>query len=354
VNHLKRLAGQFRCYPFWSQLLITIGSVLVLVMIWSACGAGNRSPSFPPPIEKPRLELPSRNGPVLALAFSPSGNNLASGTSDRVARIWDPSKGVVIQAMKGHLGIVTCIAFSSDGRILVTGSTDKTIKLWDIAKGREIRTLAGHTGAIRSIAFSTDGRWLASTGDDRRISLWSIDSGEELRVLERHQDPVNAVAFSPDGNVLASASNDKTVRLWDPATGRLLRTLYGHNSRVLSVAFSPDGKLLASGGAAQVDLGPRTRTGQLILWNPLTGEEEYVFQTTFGDVRSLTFSPDNRVLANSDGFGDFTVVTSWEVSTRTLRSKWTAHRGNINTLTYSPDGQWLASGGDDGRIRLWQ
>jgi WD40 repeat protein len=130
--------------------------------------------------------------------------------------------------------------------------------------------------------------------------------------------------------------------------------LYGHNSRVLSVAFSPDGKLLASGGAAQVDLGPRTRTGQLILWNPLTGEEEYVFQTTFGDVRSLTFSPDNRVLANSDGFGDFTVVTSWEVSTRTLRSKWTAHRGNINTLTYSPDGQWLASGGDDGRIRLWQ
>ena len=226
MNHLKRLAGQFRCYPFWSQLLITIGSVLVLVMIWSACGAGNRSPSFPPPIEKPRLELPSRNGPVLALAFSPSGNNLASGTSDRVARIWDPSKGVVIQAMKGHLGIVTCIAFSSDGRILVTGSTDKTIKLWDIAKGRENRTLAGHTGAIRSIAFSTDGRWLASTCDDRRISLWSIDSGEELRVLERHQDPVNAVAFSPDGNVLASASNDKTVRLWDPATGRLLRPLW--------------------------------------------------------------------------------------------------------------------------------
>ena len=354
MSYLKRLIIPFHSYPFWSQVLITIGSVVILVVIWSACGSGyGIRPTVPPPLARPRVELRGHNGGVFALAFSSSGALLVSGTSDRMARIWDVSKGVVVQTMKGHRDTVTSVAFSPDGRILATGSGDKTVKIWDASSGAEIRTLVGHSAAVHGIAFSPDGRWVASASEDRTIRLWNAATGGEIRTLEGHRDGVNAISFSPDGNLLASASYDKTVRLWDPATGSLVRTLYGHNSPVLSVAFSPDGKLLASGGEAQVHVSPQNRTAQLRLWNPFTGRQ-YVFETIFGDVRGLAFSPDNKMLANSDGFADFSEVTSWDVTTRTLLSTRNAHRGNINTLVYSPDSQWLASGGDDGRIRLWQ
>ncbi len=65
------------------------------------------------------------------------------------------------------------MAFSPDGRLLATASTDKTARLWDPATGHCLRTLTGHTGTVHGVAFSPDGRLLAAASLDKTARLWN-------------------------------------------------------------------------------------------------------------------------------------------------------------------------------------
>jgi WD40 repeat protein len=69
---------------------------------------------------------------------------------------------------------VTAVAFSPDGQILATGSDDKTIKLWDLQTGVEIATLSGHDSYVQSVAFSPDGKTLVSGGYDKTVKVWQV------------------------------------------------------------------------------------------------------------------------------------------------------------------------------------
>src|SRR5207302_1355704 len=60
--------------------------------------------------------------------------------------------------LKGHTSFVFAVAFSPDGKTLASGSDDKTIILWNVATGMEQATLKGHTDKVRSVSFSPDGK----------------------------------------------------------------------------------------------------------------------------------------------------------------------------------------------------
>src|ERR1044072_67385 len=67
----------------------------------------------------------------------------------------------------GHRRAVTALAFSPDGHWLASGSKDNTIKIWDIATGRLLRTLYGHGAPVNTLAVSEDGKIIASGSGKR-------------------------------------------------------------------------------------------------------------------------------------------------------------------------------------------
>src|SRR5205823_862410 len=147
---------------------------------------------------------------------------------------------VPYEILKAHMAAVNAIAISPDGKTLASGSADKTIKLWSLPEGKLLATLDRHATAVNAIAISPDGKTLASGSADKTIKLWSLPEGKLLATLDRHESAVNAVAISPDGKTLASGSADKTIKLWSLPEGKLLATLDGHKDFVKAVAISPD------------------------------------------------------------------------------------------------------------------
>jgi WD40 repeat protein/DNA-binding SARP family transcriptional activator len=280
-------------------------------------------------------------GSILSVAFSPSGNLLAAGTTNNDIRLWHISHGTPYQTCQGHKAWVRSVAFSPDGRLLASGSDDRTIRLWEVEGGRCLAVLQGHKAWVRSVAFNPDGRLLASGGEDQTIRLWEVSTGNCLKILQGQMGRIRSVAFNPDGRLLASGGEDQTIRLWEVSTGNCLTILQGHKERIRSIAFSPDGKLLASGSDDQT----------VHLWEVNSGNRLTVLQGHLDCVRFVTFSPDGRLLAS--GSEDQT-IRLWEVNSGICLKALQGHTNWVWSVVFSPSGSILASGSEDQTMRLWE
>ncbi|MBW4657365.1 MAG: serine/threonine protein kinase [Drouetiella hepatica Uher 2000/2452] len=227
---------------------------------------------------------------VNALAIARDGKTLVSGSADQTIKIWDLTTGKELRTLAGHAGFVNALNISHDGRILVSGSADQTIKVWDLPTGKELRTLAGHTGFINSLNISADGYTLVSGGTDQTLKVWDLTTGKELRTLAGHTGFINMVVIAPDGQTAISSSTDKTIKIWDLATGELVRTLTGHLSFVNPLALSADGQTLISGSSDKT----------IKVWNPGTGEAIYSLNPGI-DVKHFVISPDWQTIASGSG-----------------------------------------------------
>ncbi|MGE3805566.1 MAG: WD40 repeat domain-containing serine/threonine protein kinase [Gemmataceae bacterium] len=181
--------------------------------------------------------LTGHENTVHSLSFNRDGSLLASGSDDQTVRLWDPRSGTLKDTWKGHNGPVVAVAFSPRGDQIASGSSsDDVIRLWDL-KGHSL-FLRGHTNGVVCLAFNNSGSRLASGGYDKTVRIWDM-SDLSQRPLEGHTKVVNCVAFSSDTDStrLASGSGDHTVRVWDVVTRQELLKLDAGDSDVTSVLF---------------------------------------------------------------------------------------------------------------------
>src|SRR5262249_6178301 len=144
----------------------------------------------------------------------------------------------------GPLPPVAAVAFSPAGKFLATGTCGR-VAVWALTAGQPGKMLTNVLGGVNDLKFSPDGKTLAVAGGQpsARGDLRLFDTADWKLVasLGGHLDTVSCVSWSPDGTKLASASFDKTVRLWDVKAAMVLHTFTGHSDFVYAVAFGPDG-----------------------------------------------------------------------------------------------------------------
>ncbi len=318
---------------------------------------------------------------VLAVAFRPDGQLMATAGYDHVVTLWNPGSGRVVRRLVGHSDAITSLAFSPDGRRLLSGSLDRTLRMWDVERGETVAQFGDGSTEIWAVAFSPDGRLLASggggkadePGDDFTIRLWNAADGREVGRLQGHKDMLQGVAFSPDGRYLVSAGLDGHLLRWEVATrqsaGEFEDASDGNPSQgaIFAIAFSPDGRRLAVGREG----------GRVELWNAVSLSRSRAWKGHEDDVYGIAFSPDGQRLATAakDGFAIVWDVApaaplTWndrtpgripvglrglavnDLSTRIL-AKLGGHVTAAIAVAFNPGGTGLVSASGDGGIFLW-
>ncbi len=178
------------------------------------------------------LTLEGHHGGVTAVAFSPNGKTLATGSDDDTVRLWDIDTGVSNQCFEGHTEDITAVGFSFDGKLLASGSNDGTVRLWNALTGSHEQTVNVRS-SVRSLSFSEDGQYLETDRGILRLSP-SLASETAITVfdLERSacgvfvckdwitQDGQDVIWLPHDYKATCSAVFDKTLILGHP-TGQV-------------------------------------------------------------------------------------------------------------------------------------
>ena len=332
---------------------------------------------------------------VYAVAVSPDGKTLATGSFDKTIKLWDAGSAKefrTIGGANGHTNTITALAFAPKEPTLATASTDNTVKLWDVKRDKPTETALKtlpHPQLVNCLAFNATGTTLATGGQDGILRFWDMTKKEPgtPKTITAHEiaqpkqpQAIYSLVWLPDGKQIITASNDRSIKVWDVDGLKLVREIkpgadkppptaefrkasavvfpgsasaminlppsQGHTDQVYTLALSADGKTLASGGADR----------QMKLWNPATGEhlrtlkndkfkpkvESFPTPSHPGFVQAVAFGNDGKSLVSvgtaprNKGF-----LAVWNVVDGALKSGEEFETGAMYAVTVLPDNRLL-------------
>ena len=286
------------------------------------------------------------------LAVAPDGSQFAVRVGrSRLALYSLPAlqRRAVIAAGAGG-GPITALAWAPSGTQLALATREGRVQLWDARpRPRLLRRLTG-LDAVQALAFAPEGRRLAAVDHHRRsggapgrLALWRTDTGTATATPLDLPGEGRSIAFSPDGSTIAVGLDNGHVLVIDAATRQIEHTLRPTGAPNVAVTFSPEGTLFTGSWAGTVQR-----------WDAASGEE--IGRATLvsaGPVGSVSFGQDAGLFATTglaDGRAKLWTVSPVQQLGSSFHHPPTAQAGNA---AITAGGDKLIVVYDDGSGAIW-
>ena len=341
-------------------------------------------------------------GAINAMALSPDGKHLALGTD--IGLWWyEVANLSPIALWRTNCKRISAIAFSVSGEWIATGHGDGSVKVWDVERGNcltqvERQGRVQFMKTINQLAFSPDGQYLAASGHhDYVVDIWNPETGVHLarfgdiELRFRGCSVAAPIAFSQDSRLLACASPPEdaerltdgywtiaperdVIAVWDVSRGERIAHLTDYTKYLYALSFSPCGNFLAvsSDGEAvptltvwdtenwQVEREEQTYGGQQLIpvyatagtmraaavsdtdvtvWDTTRHEKLNTYHTPDGgETRRWSFSGTQFALATTNE------LSVWKVGNpQPRRVAYNSHPDYLLSLAFSADGKTLVT-----------
>jgi len=287
-------------------------------------------------------------GPVTAVSWNSDGKRIASASLGNFytrfpnvqpaahVRIWDVD-GTLKQELSGHRSPIIAVAWSPDGEQLASSGDGSGVYLWS---DNDVPTRL--TGASYVWARATSLAW---SPDSNRLIVGSLNTAQNLSIdgaggplmQAKHRSSLPVVAWNRDGNRFATAGFGTNLGVWNAQGVPLPK--FKHNTMSASAfAWSPSDDHIASSSRGGIDL-----------WNA-NGERESVIDLGNRSIaEKVDWSPDGRQLVGA--IGRDVVLVALDEKHDQIRMP--GHIGRVTKVKWSPDGKWIVSASTDGTVRLW-
>ncbi len=320
--------------------------------------------------------------PIWSIEFSPDGKTLALGKYQWV-ELWDLETQRIIRTYEPHAGEVRSLKFSSQGvsntesqqttplRLYASGgiaAQSGEIRIWDVDSEELISSFEIHGDTIESISLSPSSTTLLTASMDEYSTVLDLTMLGDATVpidkqatwLTQHVGRVLCTLYHPEGTYFVTGSEDKTIKVWHPDTFNVLVSLDANDDTVYSLAYSAEESVIVSGSADNTVRtwrvtptgdgdGQDTRKMNGVLVREYNGHQGAVYSIDCGMVSRRG---NNRVAVIASASADTSVII-WNLRSGNRYRTFDEPTDAVYAVKFSPNGEFVAAGGRDGKLRLW-
>ncbi|GAA5980269.1 hypothetical protein JCM5350_000893 [Sporobolomyces pararoseus] len=283
--------------------------------------------------------------PVRDIKFSPNGKFIAVTHGSQI-QVWHTPSHLAREfapfnlhrTYTGHYDDVLSITWSADSRFFLTTSKDMTARLYTLypVEGYRPKTFAGHRDHVLAAYFSKDHKTIYTVSRDGAVFTWSKKEDEDQDSNDEDSDEETAFGLVPSQSGPVDNSIPNT-RWGIQDRNYFLQT----GSKVTSTTFHPPSNLLVVGFS----------NGVFGLWEMPSFTSVHTLSISQEKITSVAINETGEWLAFGASKLGQLLVWEWQSESYVLKQQ--GHFYDMNTLSFSSDGQQVATGGDDGKLKVW-
>ncbi|KFM72539.1 Periodic tryptophan protein 2-like protein, partial [Stegodyphus mimosarum] len=297
--------------------------------------------------------------PIEAVHFSPNGRYLAVTKENKLFIYQVPSCSMkqfnaftLEKVYHFSYDRTLCIDWTSDSRVIAVGSADMTTKIYAFAKLKNLSvyTLGSHTDVLVGCFFEENSLNIYTVSKNGQVCAWecSIDLGnlvsasEDQKKKQENNDEEDEVICEEEEKRVAEEKTDE--KFFYKRIGRhFIKDAVSKEGYVAlsSAAFNRKAHLLVVGFS----------NGSFLLYEMPECYQIHSLSLSNQMIASVAFNCTGDWIAlGSAGIGQLVV---WEWQSESFVMKQQGHFNNMQCLCYSPDGTFIATGGEDGKVKIW-